>query len=68
VPSPQQALYIHEQCVHELDKGNDEQATISCDLGLEYSPQYADLWNNKGLISPWQRARHAASCDGMWGP
>ena len=51
-PGPsKQALYNNEQCVHELNKGNYEQATIYCDLGLEFAPQYADLWNNKGLIS-----------------
>ncbi|MFY0524317.1 hypothetical protein ACN28I_14480 [Archangium gephyra] len=63
-----QLKLVLPQGVHELDKGNYEQATISCELGLEFAPRYADLWNNKGLISPGQMARHAASGDGMWGP
>jgi Flp pilus assembly protein TadD len=36
--------------VQQLDLNDLERAEVYCDLGLEFSPQYADLWVNKGLI------------------
>jgi tetratricopeptide (TPR) repeat protein len=31
--------------------GDLEMADIQCDLGLQFAPQYADLWTNKGIIA-----------------
>ncbi|WNG15499.1 tetratricopeptide repeat protein [Cystobacter fuscus] len=50
-PPSDRALINNELCVKELDKGNCKQAEVYCDLGLEFAPQYADLWTNKGLIA-----------------
>ena len=45
------ALVNNELCAQELAKGACKQAEIYCDLGLEFAPQFADLWSNKGLIA-----------------
>ncbi|HEX8825116.1 MAG TPA: tetratricopeptide repeat protein, partial [Archangium sp.] len=50
-PPNERALYNNEMCAQELGKGDLKQAEIFCDLGLEFAPQYADLWVNKGLIA-----------------
>jgi tetratricopeptide (TPR) repeat protein len=51
-PAPhERALINNELCVQQLGAGNLQQAEVYCDLGLEFSPQYADLWVNKGLIA-----------------
>ncbi|PTL80693.1 hypothetical protein DAT35_28055 [Vitiosangium sp. GDMCC 1.1324] len=34
-----------------MSKGDLKQAEVYCDLGLEFAPQYSDLWSNKGLIA-----------------
>jgi tetratricopeptide (TPR) repeat protein len=47
----EKALLNNELCVQQLQGGDVRQAEIYCDLGLEYSPNYADLWVNKGLIA-----------------
>jgi Flp pilus assembly protein TadD len=47
----EKALVNNELCVQQLLGGDVRQAEIYCDLGLEYSPNYADLWVNKGLIA-----------------
>ena len=47
----EKALVNNELCVQQLQGGDVRQAEIYCDLGLEYSPNYADLWFNKGLIA-----------------
>lgn len=49
-PPSERALVNNELCVQELSRGNCKQAEVYCDLGLEFAPQYGDLWNNKGLI------------------
>jgi Flp pilus assembly protein TadD len=52
-PSPphERARLNNELCTQKLAAGDLEQAEVYCDLGLEFSPQYADLWVNKGLIA-----------------
>jgi tetratricopeptide (TPR) repeat protein len=45
------ALENNEYCAQYLVAGNLNQAEIHCDLGLDFSPEYADLWSNKGLIA-----------------
>lgn len=50
-PPSERALHNNELCTQELAKNNCTQAKIYCDLGLEFAPQYADLWSNEGLIS-----------------
>ncbi|HZI14689.1 MAG TPA: tetratricopeptide repeat protein [Myxococcus sp.] len=49
-PPTDRALLNNELCAQELNNGDLVKAETYCDLGLEFSPQYADLWANKGLI------------------
>ncbi|MDY7225510.1 tetratricopeptide repeat protein [Hyalangium rubrum] len=50
-PAPhERALLNNELCAQQLSINDLERAEVYCDLGLEFSPQYADLWVNKGLI------------------
>ncbi len=52
VPPPtQRALECNELCVQYLTANDLTRAEVQCDLGLQFSPQYADLWVNKGLIA-----------------
>ncbi|WP_342380867.1 tetratricopeptide repeat protein [Myxococcus stipitatus] len=57
-PPHERALINNELCVQELQNQDLVRAEVYCDLGLEFSPQYADLWANKGLI-----ARYAGRTD-----
>lgn len=50
-PPSERALVNNELCAQELAKGDLKQAEVYCDLGLQFAPQYADLWANKGLIA-----------------
>jgi Flp pilus assembly protein TadD len=50
-PPSDRALVNNELCAQEVGRGNCKQAEVYCDLGLEFAPQYADLWTNKGLIA-----------------
>ncbi|XXF76015.1 tetratricopeptide repeat protein [Myxococcaceae bacterium GXIMD 01537] len=50
-PPHERALLNNELCAQQLGVDNLRQAEVYCDLGLEFSPQYADLWSNKGLIA-----------------
>lgn len=50
-PPSDRALVNNELCTQEIAKGDLKQAEVYCDLGLEFAPQYADLWSNKGLIA-----------------
>ncbi len=50
-PPSDRALVNNELCTQEIAKGDLKQAEVYCDLGLEFAPQYADLWANKGLIA-----------------
>lgn len=49
-PVHDRALLNNELCVQQLNVNDLERAEVYCDLGLEFSPTYADLWVNKGLI------------------
>ncbi|HEY0881571.1 MAG TPA: tetratricopeptide repeat protein [Archangium sp.] len=50
-PPTQRALECNELCAQYIAMGNLQAAEDQCDLGLQFSPQYADLWVNKGVIS-----------------
>jgi tetratricopeptide (TPR) repeat protein len=50
-PPHPRALECNELCARYIDAANLVQAEVQCDLGLQFSPQYADLWVNKGLIA-----------------
>ncbi|MBL9037853.1 MAG: tetratricopeptide repeat protein [Archangium sp.] len=50
-PPTQRALECNELCAQYLSAGDLERAEVQCDLGLQFSPQYADLYVNKGLIA-----------------
>jgi tetratricopeptide (TPR) repeat protein len=45
------ALENNELCTRTLSEGDLTRAEVYCDLGLQFSPHYADLWVNKGLIA-----------------
>ena len=50
-PAPHpRALESNELCAQQVQAGQLDRAEVYCDLGLEFSPFYADLWVNKGLI------------------
>jgi Flp pilus assembly protein TadD len=49
-PVHDRALLNNELCAQQLGLNDLERAEVYCDLGLEFSPQYSDLWVNKGLI------------------
>ena len=48
-PPNERAQVNNELCAQEVAKGNCKQAEIFCDLGLEFAPQYSDLWSNKEI-------------------
>lgn len=50
-PPSERALVNNELCAQQIGAGDLKQAEVYCDLGLEFAPQYADLWVNKGLIA-----------------
>lgn len=47
----QRALECNELCAQYIGMGNLTAAEDQCDLGIQFSPQYADLWVNKGVIA-----------------
>jgi tetratricopeptide (TPR) repeat protein len=49
-PPHPRALECNELCTNYINSGDLTRAEVQCDLGLQFSPQYADLWVNKGLI------------------
>jgi Flp pilus assembly protein TadD len=49
-PPHPRALECNELCTNYINEGDLVHAEVQCDLGLQFSPQYADLWVNKGLI------------------
>ena len=52
VPAPHpRALECNELCAQYIAMGNLQAADDQCDLGIQFSPQYADLWVNKGVIA-----------------
>ena len=50
-PVHERALINAELCAQMLHAEDLVRAEVYCDLGLEFSPHYADLWVNKGLIA-----------------
>ncbi len=50
-PPTQRALECNELCTLYISQDDLTRAEVQCDLGLQFSPQYADLWVNKGLIA-----------------
>lgn len=50
-PPHPRALESNELCAQYVAAGDLEKAEVNCDHGLEFSPQYADLWVNKGIIA-----------------
>jgi len=50
-PPHPRALEANELCAQYLHLGDLERAEVQCDLGLQFSPQYGDLWTNKGNIA-----------------
>jgi Tfp pilus assembly protein PilF len=50
-PIPQKAIERNDLCAQYHAAGDYEQAEIQCDLGLQFAPEYADLWVNKGNIA-----------------
>lgn len=49
-PVHQRALECNELCAVYIGQGDLTKAEVQCDLGLQFAPQYGDIWNNKGLI------------------
>ncbi len=50
-PPHPRALECNELCAIYIVQGELVKAEVQCDLGLQFSPMYADLWVNKGLIA-----------------
>ncbi len=50
-PPHPRALEANELCTLYITQGDLTRAEVQCDLGLQFSPQYADLWVNKGLVA-----------------
>src|SRR4051794_633569 len=51
-PEPhRRALEENELCAQYIGQNNLYEAEVRCDLCLQFSPQYADCWVNKGLIA-----------------
>lgn len=50
-PPHPRALECNELCAQLIGADDLVRAEVQCDLGLQFSPQYADLWVNKGLIA-----------------
>ncbi len=50
-PPHPRALEANELCTLYIGQADLTRAEVQCDLGLEFSPQYSDLWVNKGLIA-----------------
>lgn len=49
-PVHPRAVQENTLCAQYTSNGDLTNAEVHCDLGLQFSPQYADLWVNKGLI------------------
>jgi tetratricopeptide (TPR) repeat protein len=50
-PVHPRALECNELCAQYIGAGDLTRAEVQCDLGLQFSPQYSDLWVQKGLIA-----------------
>ncbi len=51
LPPTGRAKECNEFCARYLAEGNLQSADEQCNLGIEFSPQFGDLWVNKGLIA-----------------
>lgn len=52
VPAPHpRALEASQLCALYASQGELQTADDQCDLGLQFSPQFADLWVNKGVVA-----------------
>lgn len=49
-PVHPRAIQENALCAQYTSAGDLTEAEVHCDLGLQFSPQFADLWVNKGLI------------------
>lgn len=49
-PPHPRALENNELCAQQINLGDLQRAEVYCDLALQFAPQYADVWVNKGLI------------------
>lgn len=50
-PIHERAMLNNELCAQQIAINDLQRAEVYCDLGLEFSPHYWDLWVNKGLIA-----------------
>jgi Tfp pilus assembly protein PilF len=50
-PPLPRALESNELCALYISRNDLQTAEDQCDLGLQFSPDYADLWANKGVIA-----------------
>jgi tetratricopeptide (TPR) repeat protein len=50
-PPHPRALEANELCALALTRGELQTAEDQCDLCLQFSPEYADCWANKGVIA-----------------
>jgi tetratricopeptide (TPR) repeat protein len=50
-PPHPRAIEANELCAQYIGMDDLTRAEVQCDLGLQFAPQYADLWVNKGLIA-----------------
>ncbi len=50
-PPHPRAVEANQLCTDYIGLGDLVRAEVQCDLGLQFAPQYADLWVNKGLIA-----------------
>lgn len=49
-PPHPRALENNELCAQHIGIGDLQKAEVYCDLALQFAPQYADVWVNKGII------------------
>ncbi|MCI0571458.1 MAG: tetratricopeptide repeat protein [Myxococcaceae bacterium] len=49
-PPHKRAIESSDRCAQLIAQGDLAQAETHCDLGLEFAPDFAGLWVNKGLI------------------
>jgi len=49
-PPSENALHNTDMCTRYIDQGDLERAEIHCDLAIQFAPQWADPYVNKGII------------------
>src|SRR5262245_6842998 len=50
-PPHPRAIEASDLCAEYLNAGDLTTAEVQCDLALQFAPQFADAWVNKGLIA-----------------